>query len=92
MELQPGEMMCNSLKATCTEEATGYCRRCSHAYWYGEGEGPDGVTYRWLFNPRFGPEFVDEDQEPFDVQPMSASYPGWVPFNRWYAQWKQEGE
>ena len=63
-------MICSSL--TCSNYASDYCKKCSHANYIQEQE-LDGKVYRWEFNPMFGPLFLRKDYEPMKRQPIPKS-------------------
>lgn len=73
--------ICTSL--SCPSYPCDYCRRCSHAWWYGEGRDRHGKLWRWHFNPRFGPKFLRKDRKPLKRPPTEEGHMVWEPFNRW---------
>ena len=75
------EDYCTSLN--CKSWGSEYCSRCSHYLKYGLGEDVDGTTWRWEFNPMFGPLFLDEEFEPLYDQPNEKSL-CWDTFQKWY--------
>jgi hypothetical protein len=72
---------CSSL--TCRTTEYEYCKKCSHAIWYGEGEH-NGKIWKWEFTPMFGPLFLRKDGEPLKHQPIHEDHPAWKPFIKWF--------
>lgn len=72
--------ICTSL--TCSNQGSGYCKKCSHAMFFGEGVSPSGRKYRWEFNPMFGPLFVKTNGESLINQP-SEKNKIWDVFAEW---------
>ena len=66
----------------CTNYNCDYCPECSHAIYRGWGKDSDGGWWRWQFQPRFGPLFLDKNGEPLEEQPDS-DLPIWDAFQRW---------
>ena len=76
---------CTSLM--CSNYGCDYCAECSHAAFDGEGMDCNGRTWRWSFNPMFGPVFLCKDGEPMARQP-GEFHPVWDAFNDWHEKWK----
>jgi len=74
------KMECNNLTTSCSPPKD-YCRKCSHANYFGE-VFVDGKQWRFTFNPYFGPLFVNLDGEPKKVQPSKQTV--WDAFQIWY--------
>lgn len=72
---------CSSLN--CSNYDCSYCQDCSHSIYVGRGKDKNGKLWRWEFNSRFGPLFIDLEGEPLEDQPTDENHPAWKPFERW---------
>ncbi|HDZ14874.1 hypothetical protein LCGC14_1109620 [marine sediment metagenome] len=72
-----------ALSGSCKDFENGYCPKCSHALYFGEGKDRNGKLWRWEFNPMFGPEFLRKDGEFLAKQPVYENHPAWEPFEKW---------
>jgi len=83
---------CTSVRAALTGEGCSdygdYCRKCSHALYFGEGKDRNGKLWRWEFNPMFGPMFLRKDGEFLKQQPVYENHPAWEPFEKWQGRIK----
>lgn len=68
----------------------GYCSECSHAAFAGSAK-INGKTWRWSFNPRFGPLFLKMDGMPMERQPTERN-PVWKSFEVWLDKWIKKVE
>ena len=82
--------ICTSLM--CPGPPNKHCRECSHCIVFGQGTDKHGITWKWEFNPRFGPLFVDANGEPLDDQPIEEDDVRWEPFEAWYAAYRERNE
>ena len=73
--------ICTSLN--CTSFPCGYCSKCSHSIFLGEGTDINGKKWKWEFNRMFGPIFLRKDDEPLKNQPISENHPVWEVFEKW---------
>jgi len=80
---------CTSL--LCNNYGCGYCAKCSHAIFSGEGQDKTGKVWRWEFNPHFGPLFLRKDDEPLKHQPGEKSM-AWDVFEGWHLTFKRKDE
>jgi len=71
---------CTSI--SCNNFNCDYCKRCSHAVYFGFGKDEFGKVWRWTFNSMFGPMFKDKKGDDILCQP-EANSPAWVLFELW---------
>jgi len=76
------EFECNSINSGHCAAKGGYCKKCSHANFFGHGT-INGITYHWTFSPMFGPLFTDHKHNDIEVQPDQPS-PEWEAFQVWH--------
>jgi hypothetical protein len=74
---------CSSTRCPSTLGDNPHCPECSHATYFGEGQDARGRTWRWEFQPLFGPTFLRKDDYPLKRQPDSPLHPAWLVFTKW---------
>jgi len=78
--------ICTSLICHPPQE---YCKECSHAIFFGEGEDKKGKIWKWEFRSYGGPLFLRKDGEPLVNQPTEDDHPAWEPFEKWFKKHNQ---
>jgi hypothetical protein len=76
-------LKCSNLTTSCSPTKE-YCKKCSHANYFGEVI-VSGRTWKFSFNPQFGPLFLRQDGEPMNRQPTEY-HPVWDKWELWHTE------